>query len=168
VRPAAQASFAHALPAFRRARALALLLPSALLAGAWGSQLIGGLNPCHLCLWQRWPHYAAVAVALAAYARPSRSLVALAALLIAASGVIGVAHAGAEYGWWTIPTSCTSLVTLSGNADDRLAALMANKDVVRCDVAQWTLAGVSLAGFNALFSLGGALTIWTMLMRRVR
>ena len=44
----------------RLARALALLLPAALLAGAWGSQLLGGLYPCEMCHWQRWPHYAAL------------------------------------------------------------------------------------------------------------
>ena len=39
--------------------------------------------------------------------------------------------------------------------------------IVRCDTPQWTLFGVSLAGFNALFSLGGALSILS-LVRRTR
>ena len=39
--------------------------------------------------------------------------------------------------------------------------------IVRCDQAQWTLFGISLAGFNAILSLGGAFTIlW--LMRKSR
>lgn len=152
---------------FRRARLLALLVPAALLAGAWGSQLIGGLYPCEMCHWQRWPHYAALVVAALSFVRPSRALVALAALLIAVSGVIGVLHAGVEYGWWQGFTGCTSTVALAGSADERLAAIL-GAPVVRCDVAQWKLAGVSLAGFNALFSLGGAATILALLLRRVR
>ena len=50
-----------------RARWVALLLPAALLAGAWGSQLLGGLYPCEMCHWQRWPHYGAVVVATLAF-----------------------------------------------------------------------------------------------------
>ena len=95
------------------------------------------------------------------------SLVILAALLIAVSGAIGVAHAGVEYGWWQGFTACTSTVDLTGlSATDRLNAIM-KAPVIRCDVAQWTLGGISLAGFNAIFSLGGAVAI-LLLMRKAR
>ncbi|WP_210359195.1 disulfide bond formation protein B [Sphingomonas beigongshangi] len=155
----------------RLARLLALLIPAALLAGAWGSQVFGHLYPCEMCHWQRWPHYAALPFALLAFAVPQRivakAFVILAALLIAVSGAIGVAHAGVEYHWWNGFTACTSTVDMRGmNAADRLAALM-RAPVVRCDAPQWTLAGISLAGFNAIFSLGGAFTI-LMLMRKSR
>ena len=84
----------------RLGRWIALLLPLALLAGAWGSQLIGHLYPCEMCHWQRWPHYAALPFAVLAFVVPQRSIakafVILAALLIAVSGAIGVAHAGVE------------------------------------------------------------------------
>ena len=151
----------------RRARWLALLLPAALLAGAWGSQLIGHLYPCEMCHWQRWPHYAALPFALLAFVAPQRSiakaLVILAALLIAVSGAIGIAHAGVEYHWWNGFTACTQTVDLRGlGPDARLEALM-KAPVVRCDVAQWSLAGISLAGFNAILSLAGAgLILWWM------
>lgn len=155
----------------RLARALALLLPAALLAGAWGSQLIGGLYPCEMCHWQRWPHYAALAPAALAFVAHGRTrllLIAIAAALIAVSGAIGVFHAGVEYGWWQGITGCTSTADLSGaTAEDRLRAIL-NAPIIRCDVPQWTLAGVSLAGFNALFSLGGAATIFWLLSRRTR
>lgn len=147
------------------------MLPVALLAGAWGSQLLGGLYPCEMCHWQRWPHYAALAPAILAFVVEGRTrvaLVALAAVLIAVSGAIGVFHAGVEYHWWQGVTSCTSTVDMSGaTAEERLRAIM-NAPIVRCDVPQWTLGGVSLAGFNALFSLGGALTIFGLLFRRAR
>ena len=145
-----------------RANWLALLIPAALLAGAWGFQLIGGLYPCEMCHWQRWPHYAALAVAAVAFATRGGarlSLVGIAALLIAVSGVIGVAHAGVEYHWWRGFTACTATVSLEGATPaERLAALM-RQPIVRCDVPQWQVAGVSLAGFNAIFSLGGALLV---------
>ena len=152
----------------RQARLIALLVPAALLAGAWGSQLIGHLYPCEMCHWQRWPHYAALVAALAAFALPgaARPLVCLAALLIAASGAIGVYHAGVEWHWWGGVTACTSTVAAGGgSAAARLDAVM-RAPFIRCDVAQWRLLGVSLAGWNALVSLGAAAVIATLLGRR--
>ena len=152
-------------------RAVAFFLPLLLLAGAWGSQLIGHLYPCEMCHWQRWPHYAAAVIAGASFVVPQRSvrasLILIAALLIAVSGAIGVAHAGVEYHWWNGFTACTSNVSMVGqSAAARLDAIL-NAPIVRCDAAQWTLAGISLAGFNAIFSLIGAITIFA-LMRKVR
>ena len=154
------------MTSFQKARALALLVPAALLAGAWGFQLIGHLYPCEMCHWQRWPHYAALPLALLAFVprMPQRLLVTLAALAIAVSGAIGVAHAGVEYHWWQGFTPCTSTFSSGG---DTLSAIM-KAPVVRCDAPQWTFAGISLAGFNAVISLGGALVIFVLLARRSR
>jgi disulfide bond formation protein DsbB len=142
------------------ARALALGVPLALMAGALGSQYLGGLSPCEMCLWQRWPHYAAIAVAILAILfrhRPaSLWLTVVAALLILTSGAIGVYHAGAEYHWWTGPQHCTGIA--HGSGADLLRQIMA-APIVRCDVPQWTLWGVSLAGWNALFSIAGGAAI---------
>ena len=55
----------------RRARQLALLIPAALLGGALLSQYVGGLYPCEMCLWQRWPHRFAILFAIAAILLPS-------------------------------------------------------------------------------------------------
>jgi disulfide bond formation protein DsbB len=138
------------------ARGIALLLPLALMAGALGSQFIGHLQPCELCIWQRWPHAAAIALALLAFVAPGRPLklllVLLAGLAIAVSGAIGVFHAGVEYHWWEGLPHCSGT---GGSLADMMRAAV----VVRCDVAQWTFFGISLAGFNALFSLAGAVAI---------
>jgi len=154
------------MTSLQKARALALLIPAALLAGAWGFQLIGHLYPCEMCHWQRWPHYAALPIALLAFVpgMPQRPLIALAAIAIAVSGAIGVAHAGVEYRWWQGFTPCTSTFSSGG---DTLSAIM-NAPVVRCDAPQWTFAGISLAGFNAIVSLGGALVVLVLLTRRSR
>jgi disulfide bond formation protein DsbB len=152
------------MTALSRARLTALLVPALLLLGALGSQYIGHLVPCEMCMWQRWPHLAAIVLALLAILlRPnpkaSRGFTLLAALAILVSGLIGVYHAGVEYHWWTGITRCTAPV-LGGSGQDILAQIMA-APVVRCDQAQWTLWGVSLAGWNALFSLvSGASILW--------
>jgi disulfide bond formation protein DsbB len=153
-----------------RARWLAFLIPAALMAGALGSQYIGGLFPCEMCQWQRWPHYAAIGLALAAFGlrtHPlSRWLVLLAAVAILTSGAIGVYHAGVEYKWWEGLTTC-SRPPGSGGSGDLLADIM-HAPMIRCDEVQWSLGGISLAGFNALLSIAGAFGIFNLLRRSPR
>lgn len=149
-----------------QARLVAILLPNALLWGAIGSQYLGGLYPCEMCYWQRWPHLAAIGAALAAIAvrrNPPMSAVftALAAFAIATSGLIGVFHAGVEYGWWEGFTTCTSIRPAGGITLDSIM----ETPLVRCDQTQWELFGISLAGYNALFSLAGAALIFALLRR---
>ncbi|MEO9130291.1 MAG: disulfide bond formation protein B [Sphingomonas sp.] len=156
---------------FAAARALALLLPLALMAGALAFQYLGHLYPCEMCWWQRYPHIAAIVLAALAFVAPGmgakRALVLLAAFAIIVSGTIGVYHAGVEYHWWRGITECSSTMTGSGGSVDDMLKRIMSAPVVRCDVAQWTFFGVSLAGFNALLSLGGGATI-AWLMRRSR
>ena len=149
---------------FAKARALALIIPGALIAGALGSQYLGGLAPCEMCLWQRWPHYAAIGLAALAFVLPQRALVWLAALAILISGGIGIFHAGVEYHWWEGLTQC-SQVPGSGGSGKILADIM-KTPLVRCDQAQWSLFGISLAGYNGMISIGGALLIMRLLMRK--
>ena len=136
------------------ARLIALLLPLGLLGGALSSQYLGGLHPCEMCYWQRWPHGAAILLAGLAFTATadsarSRSLTLLAALAIAISGAIGVYHAGVERGIFEGLTACTA--TGSATLQDILST-----PLVRCDQVQWSFLGISMAGWNAILSLGGA------------
>ncbi|RIV90113.1 disulfide bond formation protein B [Aurantiacibacter xanthus] len=149
----------------RNARLLALIVPLALLGGAYVSEYGFGLYPCEMCWWQRYPHFVAVVLALLAFVVPPKRLwTALAGLAIAVSGAIGLFHAGVEYGWWEGITGCATTVSGTGNA---LEAVL-NSPIIRCDVAQWDLFGISLAGWNALFSLGSAVAIWVLLLAKER
>ena len=152
---------------FDRARWLALLLPFGLLAGAYVSQYVGGLYPCEMCWWQRWPHFAALPLALGAFILlgdgKRRAFTAFAALAILTSGLIGGYHAGVEYGWWEGITTCSSTVA-PGSGKDVLDAIL-NAPLIRCDIAPWTLFGISLAGFNFLISTFGALAIFALLRK---
>ncbi len=142
---------------FAKARALALAVPLALMLGAWGSQYIGGLSPCEMCMWQRWPHLLAIAIAAFAFALPRREIVALAAIAILVSGAIGAFHAGVEYKWWEGLTRCAQM------SGERSISDIMNTPLVRCDEAQWILFGISLAGYNAILSGGAALFILGLL-----
>jgi disulfide bond formation protein DsbB len=131
------------------------------MAGALGSQFIGHLFPCEMCHWQRWPHYTAIALAALAFLVPEkpigRGLVAIAIAAILISGGIGVFHAGVEYRWWPGITRCAATLSAGSHAD-MLAQIMATP-MIQCDQPQWTMFGISLAGYNAIISILGGLGI---------
>jgi disulfide bond formation protein DsbB len=146
------------------ARLIALLLPLALLGGALGSQYLGGLHPCEMCYWQRWPHGAAILFAALAFTAPAessrtRNLTLLAALAITISGIIGVYHAGVEAKIFPGFTTCTALPKLEQ---------ITRTPLVRCDQVQWSLFGISMAGWNAILSLSGAAAILILTLRGAR
>lgn len=153
------------------ARLVALLLPLALLGGALGSQYLGGLHPCEMCYWQRWPHAAAILFAALSFTAPaessrSRNLVLLAALGIAISGVIGVYHAGVEAKIFEGFTTCTA--TATGGTTAEMLKQITHAPLVRCDQVQFRFLGVSMAGWNAILSLGGAALILILSLRNGR
>lgn len=148
-----------------------MLVPAALLAGAWGSEIWGKLYPCEMCWWQRYAHLAALGLALIAILAGrmpdrGRSFVWLAALAILTSGAIGFYHAGVELDYFEGFTQCTSSIG-GGSAEDFLNELM-NTPLVRCDQVQWSLFGISMAGWNAIFSLSSAFIILWLSLKRPR
>ncbi len=150
------------------ARALALLTPLALLGGAYASQYLGGLHPCEMCWWQRYPHMAAIPLALLAYLLRGRACLSalftgFAGLAVGISGLIGLFHAGVEYVWWEGLTTCSTMPT-GGSGADMLNQIMASP-LTRCDVAPWDLFGISLAGYNGLLSGAAALAILVLLLK---
>jgi disulfide bond formation protein DsbB len=159
---AARPSVAASIPAASAARLIALLLPAALLAGAFGSQYLGGLYPCEMCWWQRYAHMAALVPAALAFTAPagsarSRTLTLLAAIAIAVSGAIAVYHAGVELKIFEGFTTCTSTAHSGSTAD--VLRQITGAPLIRCDQVQWSFLGFSLAGWNAIISLGGAALI---------
>lgn len=168
---AGEARHSLSFPAAATARLIALLLPIGLLGGALGSQYVGGLHPCEMCYWQRWPHAAAIVAASLAFTAPadssrSRALTMLAALAIAVSGAIGVYHAGVEAGVFEGFTTCTALAAGGSTAD--LLKQITQAPLVRCDQVQWSLLGISMAGWNAILSLAGAAAILILTLRGAR
>jgi len=153
-------SLSDATRAASRYAALIAVIAALTLAGAWVFQLVLGLQPCPLCLEQRYAYYLAVplaiVVAVAAGRDAPRSLIyaGLFALLLAAlaNAVLGGYHAGVEWKWWPGPTDCSGPVGNLGSAGDLLSRLDTVK-VVRCDEVQWRFLGLSMAGYNVLISL---------------
>jgi disulfide bond formation protein DsbB len=132
----------------------------ALLAGAFAFQHLGGLAPCKMCLWQRWPHAAAVLAGLLALALPGRILPPLGAGAAAIAAGLGLYHTGVERGWWQGPTTCTSGPVGGLSSEDLLNQILA-APLVRCDEVAWSMLGLSMASWNAVLSLG-LMVLWLL------
>jgi disulfide bond formation protein DsbB len=139
---------------YGRLVALAAAGSAVLLLAAFGFQYIGGYLPCKMCLWQRWPHAAAVLIGAAILRGAPRALAWLGALAAAATAGLGIYHAGVEWKFWTGPSGCTGsgpgLGSMSG-AD--LLSTEGPSTLVMCDEIVWQFLGLSMAGWNALLSL---------------
>lgn len=123
------------------------------LGTAFVAQYGFGLAPCELCLWQRWPYAAAILFALGALAMPKLRpvLLALAGFSILVSGGIAVFHVGVEEKWWQGLASCSGAPT--PNSIEALRAQLMAAPVVRCDEAAFRFIGLSMAGWNVIWSL---------------
>ena len=125
----------------------------ALMAGAFMFQVLG-YPPCEMCLWQRWPHVAAIAIGLIALRIKTSLLQWAGALATAITAGIGAYHSGVERKWWEGPSSCTGgggldITTFSG------ADLLSTDGprLVMCDQVSWEFLTLSMASWNMLFSL---------------
>lgn len=136
---------------------------AALLLGAFAFQHLGELAPCKLCIWQRYPHAAAIALGAVALFVPLPALLILGAAAALASAGIGLYHVGVEQGWWEGPTSCTAGAIGGVDTNDLFDQIMA-APLIRCDDIAWQFAGLSMAGWNMVISLALA-GLWVMALR---
>lgn len=142
------------------AAALVLGIGAATILTALAFEHIGGYLPCPLCVQQRWAYYlglpvaaGALALAWTGHATPARGLLALVGVAFLANAGLGVFHAGVEWGWWAGPAGCAVGSGLATGTGDLLQSLRQTQ-LVPCDRAPWTFAGLSFAGWNAVVSAG--------------
>ncbi len=145
----------------------ALLLSGGLLAGAWISQYGFGYLPCQMCYWQRHAHKAVVIVAVLALLMVrlglplSRAMTLLLVLLLLGSAGLAFYHSGVEFKWWEGPKGCAvtdvSLPNFSG--DDPFGQLDQKFKPPACSEAVWFFLGLSMATWNGLISLFGAISV---------
>lgn len=161
-------------PLFSPRLAFGFLLAAAVavLGTALASQYLGGLRPCELCLWQRYPYalmigVAGVGLGLARVPAIPRgvlaALFAAAALLMLTGGGIAVFHVGVEQHWWQGLAACGSDGSTARTVEE-LARELQGTGIVRCDEVAWSFAGISMAGYNVLAS--GALAAFAALAAR--
>mgnify|MGYP005724433943 FL=1 len=128
-------------------------ISASLYACALWFQYVGGLMPCNLCLWQRWPHIIIVLISvIALFVRIPRVVLTAIAITAATSVILATYHAGVEWQLWSGVGGCTASLTSSGDLTSLTDSLLATP-FVRCDEVAWSFLGLSMAGWNSLFSL---------------
>jgi disulfide bond formation protein DsbB len=146
----------------RRIPLLVALASLAALAVAFASQYWGGLEPCILCWYQRYPYMAAAAlgiIGIGVAGRPGllRTVLLLAALAFLVDAGIAAFHVGVEQHWWAGTSECGSTLDLKTLTPDQLL----NQPLVPCDAIAWQKFGISMAGYNFLYAaLCGLATLW--------
>jgi disulfide bond formation protein DsbB len=134
----------------RPACLLLALVSAALLLGALALQYLAGLPPCHLCILQRWPYVALIALGLIGARWYSRPLLGVATLVLLGGAGLGIYHVGIEEGWWALPTSCIAGGTAATVED--LKRMLAEAPPA-CDQVSFAFMGLTLAGWNLVVSL---------------
>ncbi len=146
---------------------LVFFLCLAIVLAALGFEHIGGYRPCPLCLLERKAWYAALPLSALAiwlagrglrgaekYLLANSVLAIIALIFIANAGLAGY-HAGVEWKWWEGPGTCSDnlMTPLGGSGDGGLLGALEQTTIVRCDIAQFRLFGLSFSGYNFLMSL---------------
>lgn len=160
----------------RAVAGLVLAASVAALAAAFLAQYVAGLEPCPLCVWQRYPYGATLLLGAAALCTAERgrwpaALIALAAAAFAADAAIAFYHVGVEEGWYEGLAACAAGGGTPATVDALRAQLLDAPPPPRCDEVAWSLFGVSMAGYNMMYaaSLAGfSLAAAAVLARRAK
>jgi disulfide bond formation protein DsbB len=142
---------------YRTAGLCAAVAAAVALGIAQGSERWGGIVPCALCLWERWPYRVAVVLGLAAAFLPpkaARVAIGLLALAILADVVLAAIHTGVEFHWWPSPLpECAAPSFGGGSIAERLARMPA-APAKPCDEPTFLLRGLplSIAEMNLIFA----------------
>ncbi|MEI7711143.1 MAG: disulfide bond formation protein B [Rhodospirillales bacterium] len=141
------------------------LLASVLAAGALGlafaSEWWGGLVPCTLCLWERWPYRIAIGLGLLVAIAPRsllRPTILLLVLTILAASVLAAVHTGVEFHWWPSPFPACAAPKFAGATIAERLKSMPLMPAKPCDEPTYLIpfVPVSMAAMNFLFSLAFA------------
>jgi disulfide bond formation protein DsbB len=144
---------------------LAMFGSAGLLLGAFAFQYIGGMYPCELCIWQRWPHAAAVLIGAAALAMPGGILPVLGGGAALGSAGVALFHTGVERGWWAGLASCSGNSLAGLSVEDLLNPAVSIAAPIRCDAVPWEMFGLSMASWNGLLSVV-LMLVWLAAARR--
>ena len=125
------------------------------LVTAYTAQFGFNLEPCVLCLYQRVPFAISIVLGLIGLWRPQwlGAVFALAVAAFAINAGIAVYHVGVEQHWWASAVGCGGTLPTQVSVADLMASLE-RKPPKSCDAVDWTRFGISMAGWNIIYSSG--------------
>ena len=135
----------------KRLTFIAILGSALLLLGAIGFQYLGGLPPCKLCYWQRYPHVLAIIFGVIYFYTSMGTIVFIPALAAFSSAGVGAYHFGIEQEFWPGPNTCSS-GSINNMSTDALIEQIMSAPLTKCDEVLWSFLNISMAGWNTIFS----------------
>jgi disulfide bond formation protein DsbB len=130
-----------------------LIVSTGLLGSAFGFQYIFDIHPCSLCIYQRYPW---IIIALFSFVglflnrSINRIIVVAIFVILLASLTLSIYHVGIEQKWWANHLICKSAIDTENF--ESFKQQLIKTEMVDCAKIQWSLFGVSMAGFNAIIS----------------
>lgn len=148
----------------------AVLASVAALAVAYVSQYGFDMHPCTMCYWQRIPYAGVIVLGVLAFVlRHKKSafpkfLLWLSVLALFVGAGIAAFHAGVEWRWWEGPSTCSGGLDGALSLEELRAQIM-GAPTVSCQDAAIRVLGLSMAGWNAIYSFFAALVLLGLLRR---
>lgn len=146
-------------------RNLGLLLSgasAAALAFAYTMEYVFNKLPCNLCYEQRKPYMVIIILGLLAAALAKKFPKVTFGLILLSVAALGYGtytagfHFGTEQHWWPLKEGCggENVVPDPDMPLEDLIKYMQNRPIIRCDVPGWVFLGISMTGWNFLYSTG--------------
>ena len=153
------------------APALVVLVSVGALSVALTAQYQYGLLPCVLCMWQRWCYVGAIACGVGGLAgarnpRIREGMLFLAGIAFLCGLAVSGFHVGVEQGWWEGSQTCQGADFSALNSRAAIKDAILKAPVVACNDVPWAFHGISIAGFNAIFSALFAAASFRLAFRR--
>jgi len=138
------------LPTPRQTLLLLIFVAAALSVSGFVLEYGFGVLPCKMCWWQRYAHWAILALAMTGYTLPQFQRPATIAIGVAALTGLGIAvwQFAAQHGWLPFPASCVSDASQAFSSAENLLNNLNRVKIVPCDKETFKLLGLSLAGWN--------------------
>ena len=149
--------------------ALLSLVAIFVLSIAWISELYGAnlqlfdnrnLNPCQLCIVQRYPYALIVVLGSAAILLSNRAmertlLLSVISIVLVFGSYVSGFHIGVEYGWWTAGSACSAPIVPLDLSQEVFTLSTDGAPPPNCSDAAWRFPGdngLSMAGYNFILS----------------
>lgn len=128
---------------------------------AYISEHVFKIEPCILCIFQRLPYFIVIIVALFIWSYPTKihfvkALIYFCAFTFLVGTLLALFHVGVEKGFIKDPVTCSVKTEESFQTIEQLKQSMLNSgttNMPRCSEVQFAIFGISMAGFNFMYSL---------------
>ncbi len=135
------------------------------LAFAYSAQYFFNINPCILCLYERYVYWAVALIGLIGFFRNHPLFFNLSGLILLSGVGLGLYHLGVELHWWQGTAACHGIASGKATSIEELRAMLKSKPMARCDQANWHILGISATYINLAWFLG-FLGLWRLIEKR--